>query len=918
MTAALIWYLTITALGWLAFPIAYRLLPALPDRGYSLSRALGLLIWGYLFWLLASLGALHNDAAGLVFAAVLLAGLSLWALLGVTPAVLGDWLRRRARMILAAEVLFALAFGAWCVVRAANPEAIGTEKPMELAFINAILRSPTFPPHDPWLSGYAISYYYFGYVLVAMLAQITGTPGALAFNLGGTLVFGLGAVGAYGIVYNLLNAGRAPSDRPRFTLAALFGPLYLLLVSNWEGFLEVLHNRGLFWQTAPGGAPASAFWRWLDIKDLTLPPASSAATWAPTRYYWWWRASRVVQDYDLAGNPREIIDEFPFFSFLLADLHPHVLAIPFGLLAVGLALNLFLGGGKSSGTPRRVRLSAERLVALAVAAGGVGLLLTGLGLWKLRLSLALVGLLLAALGGAAYAWGSERRTFPEPWLEFELPLRPAVFGLCALALGGMAFLNTWDYPLYVALAAAAFALSEHRPGAGALKRLAGRFVGLGLALGISGILLYLPFYLSFSSQAGGLIPNLIYPTRGAHLWVMFGPLLVPILAFLVFSARRTRPDGVLTTGLKLALGLFLALWLASLGLGLLAANLPGSLGEISQIFKASIAAQDTRTLFVASVLRRLTQPGGWITLLALAAGGIAILARNGRPPATDDPMTVADEPLSVVGDLSSARNRLSPVFPFVSLLILGGTLMVAGPEFFFLRDLFGSRMNTIFKFYYQAWLVWSLAAAYATVILLDGLQGGTRAVVGLLLGLSLAAGLVYPPFSLWNKTNSFNPPEWTLDSTAYLARSNPAEMQALDWLRQAPAGVVAEAGKGDAYSDYGRAATLSGQPGVLGWINHENQWRGAGSGAAIGTRPADLKQLYCTRSWEEARAVLERYHIRYILVGGLERAAYPLNSAACPLGLVEAKFVRNLPTAFQAGDVSIYEYSGNATANPTP
>ena len=56
-------------------------------------------------------------------------------------------------------------------VRAANPEILGTEKPMELAFINAILRSPAFPPHDPWLSGYAISYYYFGYVLVAMLAS---------------------------------------------------------------------------------------------------------------------------------------------------------------------------------------------------------------------------------------------------------------------------------------------------------------------------------------------------------------------------------------------------------------------------------------------------------------------------------------------------------------------------------------------------------------------------------------------------------------------------------------------------------------------------------------------------------------------------------------------------------------------------
>jgi len=100
-------------------------------------------------------------------------------------------------------VLFLVAFAAWAVVRAANPEAVGTEKPMELAFINAILRSPNFPPHDPWLSGYAISYYYFGYVIIAMLAKFTGTAGGIAFNLGISLIFALSACGAFGLVYNL-------------------------------------------------------------------------------------------------------------------------------------------------------------------------------------------------------------------------------------------------------------------------------------------------------------------------------------------------------------------------------------------------------------------------------------------------------------------------------------------------------------------------------------------------------------------------------------------------------------------------------------------------------------------------------------------------------------------------------------------
>ncbi len=84
---------------------------------------------------------------------------------------------------------------------------------MELAFINAILKSPTFPPNDPWLSGYAISYYYFGYVLTAMLAALTGITGGVAFNLSISLVFALASIGAYGLVFNLLAVAREHLDR---------------------------------------------------------------------------------------------------------------------------------------------------------------------------------------------------------------------------------------------------------------------------------------------------------------------------------------------------------------------------------------------------------------------------------------------------------------------------------------------------------------------------------------------------------------------------------------------------------------------------------------------------------------------------------------------------------------------------------
>ena len=165
MLAFILWYLTISIVGWLVFPLAYHLLPALADRGYALSRAIGWLLWGYIFWLLASLGVLRNDPGGILFALGILGAISIWAFLRSGWGQIRTWLFGKLKYLLITEIIFLITFAAWALVRASMPEAIGTEKPMELAFINAILNSPTFPPHDPWLSGYAISYYHFGYIL---------------------------------------------------------------------------------------------------------------------------------------------------------------------------------------------------------------------------------------------------------------------------------------------------------------------------------------------------------------------------------------------------------------------------------------------------------------------------------------------------------------------------------------------------------------------------------------------------------------------------------------------------------------------------------------------------------------------------------------------------------------------------------
>lgn len=840
------WYLVIGLVGWVAFPLAYRLLASLPDRGLAFARPLGLLLAAYLYWILAALKVLQNDTGGVVFALLLVTGLSAWALWrsrGDRQAMLA-WLNDHRRLVFTTELLFLLAFAAWTVVRAANPDASGTEKPMELAFINAILRSPAFPPSDPWLSGYSISYYYFGYVMVAMLARLTGVAGGVAFNLGLASWFALTALAAYGLLYNLLAlrgvrvlANKFATDL-RARRWALLAPLFVLLVSNLEGLLEMLHARGLFWSGLGSAEPQSGFWSWLNIQELTEPPALPLG-WVPERVtgIWWWRASRVLQDFDINGGSREIIDEFPAFSYLLGDLHPHVLAMPFALLATALALNVFLR---------------------------------------------------ARARGAAEAWAATG--FPRP-----------PFWLAALVFGGLAFLNTWDFPIYVALFAAAVVLGRFLRD-GFKWNLLGDFLLTGISLGVAGILLYIPFYLGFASQASGLLPSLVFFTRGVHFWIMFGSLLLPVLAWLVWTWRRQGRlvhflQGSLFAGLVIA-----GLWLLS---SLYGALLLGRDPGLSGIYGANPDAP----LILTALLRRFESPGMWLSLfflLALVWGLLQSyrdrdLSRNNGSgtdmtlsPGAPDDIEEAPSP-GIAGAWHSGE-------PFVLLMILLGSGLVLFPEFFYLRDQFGWRMNTIFKFYFQAWILWAVAAAYAASVIWNAVRRPVPAVA-YRVGLTalVAAALVYPFFGVLTHTNQFSPARWTLNGSDYLDRYNPEEMEAIRWLQDAPYGVVAEA-VGGSYSGYARAATHSGLPNVLGWPGHESQWRGGAS--EMGSREPDLERLFRARDWEEARAILEKYEIRYVFIGSLERGAYRAE---------DDLFQRHLKPVFRNASVAVYEYAPDPT-----
>ncbi len=845
------WYLTITLIGAVSFPIAFRLFPRLGSRGYALIRPVSLLIWGFVFWLLCSLGILQNNLGGAITGLGILITISFLLVRKGIWQELCNWVRQNWRFIITAEVVFFVLFALWTIVRAANPDAAYTEKPMEMAFINSILKSEHFPPQDPWLSGYAISYYYFGYVMVSLLIRITGVSTSVAFNLSSSLWFGLTGLAAYGLVHDLLHAwqeGKStptlPGPKDKFArLGGLLGPFFLLLLGNLEGLLELLYARRAFWKIGTDGALTSKFWNWLGILELNVAP-TKPVSWLLNRSdgWIWWRGSRVIQDMSISGGNIEVIDEFPFFTYLISDLHPHMLAMPFCLLAISLALNVFLA-----------RDDADFPFPFTMK-------------WF-------------------YRWQS--------WLTL-------------LVLGSLSFLNTWDFPIYVGLYAVVVVYKRIQNGGWRWRR-GLEFIQCGLTLGIGGAVLFLPFYLGFQSQAGGLLPSLEYITRGVNFWVMFGIFLTLIFIWLVRQSREKELYFSWKKGAQIVsigmVGLFLIslLWaLTIIGFSTLGASLADSANSTvatmgtkmiigGSAFVGLHGNYPTSIMIDETIFRRVTSPGTWITLSTILFFIFGFLVNDSRKKPAEDPSDLS------IPETSNPEN----IKVFILFMLLFGTGLTVFPEFFYLRDQFGARMNTIFKFYFQAWMFWALAVAFISVELLHTLKRWRYMVFSVVWTLLIIGGLAYPVLMVLNKTNNFNPAVWTLDGNEYIARYTPDDYAGMVWLSDKGLGVVAEA-VGGSYTDYARVSTRTGFPTVLGWPGHESQWRGGAT--EMGSRYEDIARLYETDFQDEAVSILQKYNIRYVFLGNLERIQYNVN---------QSKLDSMLDTVYSNDSVIIYEVPEN-------
>jgi uncharacterized membrane protein len=222
---------------------------------------------------------------------------------------------------------------------------------------------------------------------------------------------------------------------------------------------------------------------------------------------------------------------------------------------------------------------------------------------------------------------------------------------------------------------------------------------------------------------------------------------------------------------------------------------------------------------------------------------------------------------------------------------------------FFVKDVFNSRLNTVFKGWYIAWLLLGLATVlFAYVLLRDWRPRAdwVKGALGVTAGVLILAGLVYPVTATLNRTNRFDNPT-TLDGLAFLKGNRRGEYDAIRWLNENVQGrpVVMEA-IGGSFTDFGRVSAYTGLPTVLGWTGHEQQWRG--SYVPQGTRFDDVEKAYNTEDVQSAQAVLDRYGVEFVYVGPAERQKYQ------PAAL--EKFRQFMDVAYENEQVAIYQRRG--------
>ncbi|MGD9092779.1 MAG: DUF2298 domain-containing protein, partial [Anaerolineales bacterium] len=357
--ATAVWYLSVALLGLISYPIVRFALPGLSDRGFPFIRTVGLLLLTYIVWLAGSVRLPFSRLTiGLALVMMVLVSvlLAFYQREGLRREI-----RRRWKYYLIVEGLFLGFFIFDLLIRYGNPDLWhpwkGGEKPMDFSYFNAVLKSTSFPPYDPWFAEGYLNYYYYGFVLVSSLVKFLGIVPAVAYNLILPTMFSFIAMGAFSVGWNLMSArslwmvkpdlpgGVQLSDLRAYKFGiGLVAALMTAVLGNLGTVRMILH--GYQRLAAPGGVIEGA--GFLTRVVWTIRGAVQAFGGTPLPYGigdWYWIPSRAIP----APGEVEPITEFPFFTVLYGDLHAHLFALPVALFVIAWVISVVIGRANFKG-----------------------------------------------------------------------------------------------------------------------------------------------------------------------------------------------------------------------------------------------------------------------------------------------------------------------------------------------------------------------------------------------------------------------------------------------------------------------------------------------------------------------------------------------------------------------------------------
>lgn len=807
--AVIVWVVLLIALQVISWPLVRRMFSRLPDRGWAFARPISIMLGGLILWYPASFGLVPFTAVWSILALVLLAVIN-WLVVRRVSLSPGERHWRDNPLAVTGEWVFWLVFLYFLLLRAINPDSWhpwwGGEKPMEFAHLNAILRSESFPPIDPWYAGGVLNYYYFGTYLVANLIQVTGIPPEIAFNLATPLFPAMFAAGA-------------------FSICATFGKR--LTSSNFGAALSGI--AGVFFvQFAGNFVVASRLW------DRAINKVSSADPFT----YWVWEPTRAIPVPAQQIN----ITEFPYFGALYADLHPHIMAMPYTLVVIALA-------------------------------------------WQIAASWRTIPLLFI-----------RKRLSPTHQLEILVP-----FVMIGIVIGVIWMTNAWDMPISVAIAIAGLTMMTIRVPS-LLERLA--IIAGGTAIiGLVASITAFPFNRRFETLFGEigattdttpllaleshLGVQLVICTLGAIVLlgyvrrqVVDNAMLLQVLGGIAFAGvalqwATSGSDGVIHRLAEIAVVLALVgIWT---NIAWQSANEPNDFGvPVSWLQSFAVAAMTASVIlmiFNRDVLALYLGIGlsaviVWIGLERQSARFVAALIAGATL------LGAALELVYLVDDLDGSMwYRMNTVFKFYNQI----------------WNLLGISCGVIVGIVIWRLLVWEEPIDRLLPRPAASLTGhrAVRLTAAISLPLMALLGtymLVATPVRLDQRFGdggdvTLNAYSWMEYGQVPMLNAPPLafadDLEAINWMNEHVSGTptIVEASFGTYRCNGSRFSINTGLPSVIGWVRHERQQRAA---TDLDARQQAVTQFYTDGAADAVakRAFLETYDVEYVVVGQMERQ-YP-------------------------------------------